>query len=418
MQLPLKQKLFYFFPVLLCFCLPFGSNLLSMISAAWFLLSFFCFDREQFRKGLKNKFFLVPVLFFVLTVISAALSKNRTEASFSIEIKLSFLIFPYLMFCFKWPLSILKRCVISFVSGCFFACLYLIGRAFLYALNGQSDYFFYSLFSDFIHASYFAMYLILAITLVVVLYEKWFHTQRSIIYSSYFFLSIFVTSIFLCSSKLGIITFFICVPLLILYRLRERLNLKAILLISAGLLLAGVLLVKLFPDSFRRMNSLTNINIEAIDKTSAESTTVRLLIWKESLGIVQDHLIFGTGVGDANDALYQAYKQHGLTGALEHRFNAHNQYFQTLIGMGILGFSLLFLLTIGLLILAIRKRHFFLLVFAILITLNFAVESMLQKSAGVLFFMFFYCFFILVSEKDLLNSKSEDASLWEEKTPY
>src|SRR5690606_10461938 len=113
----------------------------------WFIYSFFCIDTGQLKKGIRNKFFIVPVIFFFLTVISAALSKNKEEALFSIEIKLTLLIFPFLFFCFKWSLNILKRCVISFVSGCLFACLYLIARAFTYASNGQSEYFFYSLFS-------------------------------------------------------------------------------------------------------------------------------------------------------------------------------------------------------------------------------------------------------------------------------
>lgn len=409
MNISLRQKLFYFFPVLLCFCLPFGSLLLSGIVTTWFVYSFFCIDKEQFKKGIRNKFFIVPVLFFFLTLISALLSKNKEEALFSIEIKLTLLIFPFLFFCFKWPLDILKRCVISFVSGCFFACLYLIARAFTYASNGQSEYFFYSLFSDFIHASYFAMYLILAVTFVLVLYGKWFSTQKSIIYSSYFFVSIFITSIFLCSSKLGIISFFICLPILILYRLKDYLNLTRVLIVIGSLIVLLMLSVKLFPESFQRMNSITSLDSTHIDKTSSESTTVRVLIWKECLSIIKEHPVFGTGVGDANDALYKAYEKEGLSGAFEHRFNAHNQYFQTLIGLGLTGFIFLFLMTIGLFILAIRKKHFLLLIFSILIILNFAVESMLQKSAGILFFMFFYCLFNLVSEKELLISTREEA---------
>lgn len=409
MQLPPKQKLFYFFPVLLCFCLPFGSLLLSGISAAWFISSFFCLDPIKLKEGFRNKFFIVAELFFLLTVISALFSQNRQEGLFGIEVKLSFLIFPFLFFCFKWPINILKRCVIAFVSGCFFACIYLIGRAFIYSLDGQSEYFFYSLFSDFIHASYFAMYLILAITFVVVLYEKWFHTQRSIIYSSHFFVSIFVTTIFLCSSKLGIISFFICIPLWLAYRFRSYLNLKGLIILLVSLSALLFISVKLFPGSFRRMNSITALDTSKIDKTSSESTTVRVLIWQECLSIIKDHPLLGVGVGDANDALYSAYEKNGLTGALEHHFNAHNQYFQTLIGLGFLGFIFLFLLTFGLLLLAFRKRNFLLLIFATLIVLNFAVESMLQKSAGVLFFVFFYCLLNSVSEHELLISTKDEA---------
>jgi O-antigen ligase len=214
MQLPLRQKLFYFFPVLFCFCLPFGSLLLSAIIIFWTISSLFNLDKTKLREGLTNYHLWVLYLFFGLTLLSAIFSEDKTEAVFSVEVKMTFLLFPYLFFCFSWPLDILKRCVVAFVSGCFFACLYLIIRAFVYSYYGQPEYFFYSMFSDFIHTSYFAMYLNMAIIFVLTLYPTWFSMQRSVIYSSYFFVAIFATSIFLCSSKLGLISFFSCVLLL------------------------------------------------------------------------------------------------------------------------------------------------------------------------------------------------------------
>jgi O-antigen ligase len=406
MEISLKQKLFYFFPVLFCFCLPFGSIVLSALVVAWVLISFFNLNKVDFINGIRNKKLILFYSFFFITVLSALFSSNVSEAGFSIEVKLTFFIFPYLFFCFKWPSSILKRCVISFVSGCFFACVYLIGRAFLYTLDGQPDYFFYSLFSDFIHASYFAMYLILAIVFVVLLYNNWFKTQKSVIYSSYFFVSIFITSIFLCSSKLGMISFFISMPLLFLYKFKEKLNGKIILAICFSMVVLFLALIKVAPQSFNRFNSLSSASLQNVDKTSSESTTVRILIWKEALVLIKNNFLFGTGVGDANDNLYNSYEQNGLTGALEHKFNAHNQFLQTFIGMGLTGFAVLLAITLGSLINAILKKHFLLFIFSLIIILNFMVESMLQTSAGVLFFAFFACFFEKVNESDLLKKES------------
>ncbi len=406
MVIPFKQKLFYFFPVLFCFCLPFGSIVLSALVAMWTLVSFFNMERSQLKKGLLNINLQILWLFFLITVVSALTSSNKTEGGFSIEVKLTFMLFPYLFFCFKWPLDILKRCIISFVSGCFFACLYLIARAFLYAVNGQPDYFFYSLFSDFIHASYFAMYLILAITCVFLFYPKWFKTQKSVIYSSYFFVSIFVTSIFLCSSKLGLISFFLCSLLFMVYRFKTHLNIKKGLLLVFSFLILMFVVARLFPEPFSRFNSLSNVSLANIDKTSSESTTVRILIWNECVDLIKNNFWMGTGVGDANDELRAAYERQGLTGAYEHKFNAHNQYFQTFIGLGLIGFVLLMVFTFGMSIRAIRTKNFLLFIFSLLIVLNFMVESMLQTSAGVLFFVFFYCFFHLVDEKQLLDEKT------------
>jgi O-antigen ligase len=318
---------------------------------------------------------------------------------------MSFLLLPFFFFCFKWPLQIIKRCLVSFVSGCFFACLALIVRAFYYASKGHPEYFFYTDFSAFLHASYFAMYLIMAIAIVVLLYPKWFKDQKNVNYTSYFFAIVFIITIFLCSSKLGIISFFISMPLLILYKYRAFLNIKKISYLLIILIVLGFVSFKLLPQVFNRLSALTTVSTAHLDKTSAESTTVRILIWEQCVQIIKANFWLGTGVGDANDALYSAYKANGLTGAYEHKFNAHDQYFQTFIGLGVVGFLILIVLTFGYLIKGIVKKHFLLFLFSLLIVLNFFVESMLQTSAGVLFFTFFFCLYNLVSEEELINEK-------------
>lgn len=407
METSFKQNLFYFCPALFCFCLPFGSMVLSAIIVLWVLVSFFNISRKQLKQGFMNKRLQLFYAFFLLTVISALFSSNLREAGFSIEVKLSFFFLPYLFFCFKWPPDILKRCAVSFVSGCFFACLYLIGRACVYAAKGNPEYFFYTLFSDFIHASYFAMYLVFAITIIAVFYSDWFRERRNELYSSYVFLLVFAVTIFLCSSKLGLISFFLAVPLLIAYRFRAALSLKRIAVCLILLAVLGGILSKVFPEPFSRFKSLGSVSLESIDKTSSESTGVRILIWNESLTIISQHFWFGTGVGDANDKLQEAYAQDGLTGAYEHHFNAHNQFFQTFIGLGLAGFILLLLLTFGALFRALREKQFVVFMFCLLIIMNFMVESMLQTSAGVLFFAFFSCFLEKAGEAGLLAPATE-----------
>jgi len=401
MELSRKQGLFYLFPALFCFCLPFGSLLLSGLVVLWTVVSFFNIDVDQFKKGLKDKNLWLSFAFFFLSVISASFSSNKTEAGFGIEIKMSFLVVPYLFYCFKWPVQIIKRCLVSFVSGCFFACLALIIRGAYYAFNGHAEYLFYTPFSVFIHPSYFAMYLILAIAIIVMLYHDWFKSQKTVAYTSYFILVSFIVTVFLCGSKLGLISFFITMPLILLYKFREFLSIKTAAILVVVLFVLGGVSYKAFPGAFERLSSLTTVSLVTLDKTSSESTTVRILIWEQCMNIVRSNFWLGTGVGDVNDELYKAYEANGLTGALEHKLNTHNQYFQTFIGLGLLGFILLVFMTFGALISSIKRKHFLLFIFSLLIILNFMVESMLQTSAGVLFFAFFSCFFDKVTEAQL-----------------
>jgi O-antigen ligase len=200
---------------------------------------------------------------------------------------------------------------------------------------------------------------------------------------------------------MGLLTLCICLPLLIIYKWRSVLNFKNVFI---GVVVTAILLffaTIIFSDSFKRLKSISSFSTESVDKNSAESTAVRVLIWEQSLEVIKKNLVFGTGVGDANDELYRAYENNGLSGALRHKLNAHNQYLQTTIGMGLVGLALLVMINFGSLIYSIRKKHFLFFIFSILVILNFMVESMLQRSDGVLFFAFFYCFFYLVNESSL-----------------
>lgn len=405
MKLSARQWLFYFFPVFFCFCLPFGSLLLSAIIVGWTVSSFFNLDRKTIRQGFRRPLLLLSYLFFLLTLISAAFSENFSDAVFEVEIRLSFLVLPYLFFCFKYPADILRRCVVAFVSGCFFACLYLVGRAFVFSVAGHPEYFFYTHFSFFIHAGYFAMYLALAIVFVVVLYPRWFRLQKPVIYSSWFFLAFFTTGIFLCASKMGILGFFICLPLLVFYRIRHTHRVKAALVSAVVVIGVAAASYLIFPSAFDRWTSMTRFS-EPVDPASTESTAVRKLIWGQAWQLAKENWLFGVGAGDANAELYAAYQRTGMTGAFDHRLNAHNQYLQTFIAIGITGLVLLLLLTAGQLIKALWRRHFLLSVFCLLTMLNFAIESMLQASAGVLFFMFFLCFFNLADEDTLVQGQA------------
>ena len=387
----LMKRLFYFHPLLFSFCLPFGSNYLSLIILTWCFISFFHINKDEFKNGLLNRNLQLCLLFFFITILSAIVSNNKIESLISIEIKLSFIIFPYLTFCFKWPLELIKRCFISFVSGCFFACIYLIIRALIYKYNNHSEYFFYSLFSKFLHTAYFSMYLLLAISITIIYYTKWFNSQKNIIYSSYIFIFIFGICIILCSSKIGILSLLIIAIILFFYKFKKILSLKNIGVFILSLSLIIITINKLLPNSLDRFNSLTNITSKQKDKTSSESTTVRLLIWEQSIILIKNNFFLGTGVGDANDELYKRYNSNGLEGAYAKKLNAHNQFLQTFIGIGFFGFILLCIISIGQIFIAYNKKNIIMFVFFVIISLNFFVESMLQTSAGVLFFVFFYC---------------------------
>lgn len=329
-------------------------------------------------------------LFFIATVISGIFSLNSQEALTAIEVKLSFILLPFLFYCYSWPIEIIRRCLIAFVSGNFIASVLLIGRSVTYALNGQPEYFFYTNFSYFLHASYFAMYLCLSLVIITLYYPTWYTNQPALKKLTWVYVIVLAISVFLCASKMGIITFLILAPLLLFYRYQKALNLKSFII---AIMLFGSLflfLPNVFPTSFERLKSIATLNSKQIDPKATESSAVRVLVWKQSLNLIAEKPLTGYGVGDANDALYKAYQKNGLTGALEHHLNTHNQYLQSFLGIGLFGLIGILLITFYGIFEGIKQRHYLFIAFSILLTLNFLVESMLQTAAGVLFTAAFY----------------------------
>lgn len=393
--------LFYTMPVLIAFILPYGNALSSPIIALWFVLSLFCIKDLFNKTNLTNKWFLAITGFFALTVISNYVFYNPNDPFGSIEVKLSFLFFPLLFFLFNIDYQIARRTITAFVSGSFFASLICIGRAVKHLFEGDSSYFYYSKFTYFMHSAYFAMYLNLAMVFVILFYFKWFKTKANYNYFSYFLIGFFALCILLCSSKMGILSLFVLVPILVFLEFRSKFTLKhyTIAFVALTIITSSVYLA--IPQVFDRLRSIAVVTETHIDKTAIESSSVRVLIWGECKEIIKNNMLVGVGVSNANETLYKSYQEHGLTGAFEKKFNAHNQFFQTFIGMGIAGFLVLLSLTLGLIAFAIKHKNYLLLFFSLLISVNFLVESMLQTSAGTVFYVFFLCF-LLMFRKDKL----------------
>lgn len=385
------KLLFYFFPVIIAFLLPFGNAITSPIIAVWFIVSFFCF-KELFEGTWRNLWFVAAIAFFIISLLSNFLYYNPNDPLSAVEVKLTFLLFPFLFFLFKFDKEVAKRIIVGFVSGCMFACLMCIGRAFAYLFKGDSSYFYYSNFSYFMHSSYFAMYLNLALLFVILFYFKWFKTDPSFRYITYFLIALFILCIVLCASKMGLIGLFILTPVALVMELRASMKLKHYLIGLAGAVAICLSVYAVMPQVFDRLKSVAVVTEKNVDITSKESSLVRVLIWEQCKQIIKENPVYGVGVSRANETLYKAYEENGLAGALENKLNAHNQFFQTAIGMGIIGLLNLLLLTIGLIIYGLRKKRNLIFFFALLITCNFMVESMLQTSAGTVFYVFFLCF--------------------------
>ncbi|MGE0567348.1 MAG: O-antigen ligase family protein [Bacteroidia bacterium] len=393
-----REAFQYFFPVFIAFLLPFGNALTSPLIGIWFIYSLI-FGRFAYNKsGWKNSWLWILIGYFVLTLGSNYLNFNQDDPISSVEVKLSFLFFPILFFLFKINENVFKRIISGFISGVMFASLFCLGRGLFYWLQGDPSHLYYSKFSYFIHSAYFAMYLNLAVLLIALFYFKWFAGNKFYFRFSIALIIFFGLVIFLCASKIGIALFFLLTLLFIIIHYRKQIAVKYYVIGFASLFAMCLLVYFTLPEVFERLKSVSVVTKDSINKESTESSSVRVLIWEECWEIIKENPITGVGVSQVNPILYKSYEEHGITGAFDKKLNAHNQFFQTWIGLGILGLGLLLMQTFGLAAFGWMKRNKVLIYFGLLCGINFLVESMLQTAAGTVFFVYFLCLFIVYDE--------------------
>ncbi|HOC36890.1 MAG TPA: O-antigen ligase family protein, partial [Tenuifilaceae bacterium] len=120
---------------------------------------------------------------------------------------------------------------------------------------------------------------------------------------------------------------------------------------------------------------------------------VRLRIWQTIPSVVGKNWLFGLGIGDVRETLAKAYQEKNMDFALNKRLNAHNQYLETYVGLGLIGLSCLLLILGSALWQSIRRRDMVFFLFMLIILINFMFESVLERFFGVLFFVFFLSIF-------------------------
>lgn len=392
-------KINYILVVLTAFLLPIGQWLpviVLLMFLNWLLEGNF---KSKFS-GIKNKqLFTLFCSFYLLHLLGMLYTANSSSGWFDMEVKLSLLLFPVLLATINIDKQEIESILKWFVAGCIaMSCICLFSAAYVYMANHE-NHFFYELFSLWQHPSYLSMYLNMAICILI---HYLFHAnaaaqkkQDAMIVSLILFFSFII---FLLSSKMGIITMVLIYVVAFLHHIIKT---KKIVFGVAGLLTIAVIVfisIQYIPEVGARLDRAMKAMTETtIDKTSAESSAVRILIWKTDVDIIQEHLLAGVGTGDVKDVLLEKYKSKGMTGAYKtdektgeviHVLNSHNQFLQTFIALGLAGFIMLLLCLLLPLLQAYKQGNYLLIAFLMIAMLNFLTESMLEREAGVMFYAF------------------------------
>jgi O-antigen ligase len=350
---------------------------------------------------------------YILYLVGMLYSKNMKYGFFDLQIKLSMLLFPLIFATIDkdFPIRKLTTNVFkAFIAGCVTGTLILFIISICSFLGSSNpQVFFYTIFSRFLHPSYLSMYLNLAVSILAYYMIQKEQPLTKKLRILFFILAFYLSCvIILLSSKAGIFSLLFLYLLIVIYLLVINKQVwKGLLFFFLVLVIfyAGYSFLPIIAERFKKVESVLSEQKKPSPE-KMESNSERLVVWKAAIEVIRENSIFGVGTGDVKDALLLEYQKENRSLVYNMRLNAHNQFLQTYIALGILG---VLLLLSGLVLpgwLAIRRHHFIYFSFLLVFTINILVESMLEVQAGVIYYAFFNA--LLFSGLEIVPNKVPD----------
>ena len=390
------RRIHLLFLSVIALVLPLNHQYMSPLIGLWILsaLVLIIAEKQTFKI---NRHYILLMLFYILLGIGALWSENSDAAGFDMEVKMSLFIFPLLgsfIFLSKKELELIFY---AFLLGLVLSVISNFSLAFFaYLETSAIDAFFYINLSKGIHPSYLSFYVVLGIVLSLIgLFQS--HAGSLSRYGWGVLLIVLFGYNILLLSKIGIIAATVFVLFYIIRRMVKEKKYAQGFIVLAAIGMAFYVSYQKSPYVRLRVNEVL-IGLESKDgKINNGTTGIRVKIWKEALHLIAEQPVFGYGTGDVKDELMIRYKAKGISSAYENRFNAHNQFLQTGIALGLLGLLIFLALLLLPLISGVKTNNAYIVGFMVLSLIYMFPESVLENQAGTIFFGLFYT---------LLNQKS------------
>lgn len=373
--------------------LPFGGGILAIATAMLFVNWII---EGRFKYKLTSlQYPRLTITFMSVYLMHAAGMIYSTNTDFGINdlgIKLSMFILPVVFLMNRdFDPEKMRRILYAFIFGCLTA--FVIGLVYGLATLEPNESLYrlsYTRLSVFIHPGYFSMYLSFAICIILFLLQKGHFRSKPELGGWILLTIILFGAQLLLASKMGILVSI----LVFLFTGGYYATTRSKALMGISIIVVVALFISLginrFPYLHDRFQAFSGIaDIEKIDKTSSESSAVRILVWKAALDIIKDNYLIGVGTGDVKDELLKKYKEMGMTGAYEHELNAHNQFIQFFITFGAVGLIVFITSLLVPLIYSFKKQKYLYAFFLIIFCIHLTTESVLEVQAGVIFYAFF-----------------------------
>ena len=401
------QRLQYVSLCLMACFIPLDRRLFPPVFAIYVLLCV-CEGNFKFRwqcliKRRLLPFFMLFAALYVCYVTGVLWSHNYNYACLDLLLKLPFLLFPLCLFTSDDTIFTRKRLsglMYAFILGNLIYAFYVLYVwIFKIGVHGIWSCFQISGSGMVMHHTYISMCFNRVVAFIVhILLQKKTKVWIKVLLVPWVFILVF--EVIALSSRTAWIAaallLLLCFVCLTVQIVRRR--------VSPGYLIAFVLLLAGFALFVRCIPTASNRVLQTFHRVKSAGTLQaadpRWTIWECSWDVIGEHPIKGVGTGDIRDSLTEKQTEAGIPS-----FNSHNQFLNTWVAVGIVGLLLFVAILAFSLYGALRRHSFLFLVFLLIVVINCMTEAILEKQTGLVFFVFFDCFFYAVTS---LSSGDDD----------
>jgi O-antigen ligase len=336
---------------------------------------------------------------FLVCFLGLINSADHSAANFVLEKKLALLLVPMCVSIF--PSLSAKEflgVVFAFIFSCTCTAIYCLAQGIShYVVWNDGAFFFYRLMSNSVgmHPIYLSMYYCLAIALVFYFYGRisLFAGSRVMPLLVAVILSLTVVSL---SGRIAMLMLIVIYGAVAIYWLRQRFTLYQSVVGGIALALAICFLALIPPKNRIRFREAFNFK-EARDTNGITTgAAARPYVWNCALRLLRENPVIGVGLGDTQQELNNCYSGSNYSFLLEinnMQLNAHNQFLEQGVALGLIGVIVIVLVLLLPLIHALRTGNSPYLIFLLIFVVSCLTESMLERQSGVLFYAFFNALF-------------------------
>lgn len=410
---PIIDKIELFLLCFTVFAIPVHIKITSI--SIGFLMVIALLKKENYRefaKIYKNKKVLILIFPYFLFILGLINTKHISEGMTQVEIVTSLLLFPIIFTSFKsnkvkYRTEFIQSFFILGVITAYLICLSVAVPAYI----GSKDFnvFFYTSFSHVIkgphHLSYCVIFVIVILMSSLLKKTPLFITKKENTAIKIILCLIAILFLFQLSSKATILLFVSITALVFIYVIAKKIiplkySLPAIIV---------VILISIVAFSNPKINSrFKNLTIAVthrkdVDLRSHESTAMRIAAFKAGTGIIKENFWTGVGTGDFSYAMNSYYKAHNYQGAYINNISPHNQFIRSFVMQGVFGFLSVVLMFVMMFYIAIKEKHFLLLLWSIIMLVLFNVEDIFGIQDGIVFFCFYTSYLVLCPMDTKIN---------------